>query len=294
MPESIQHKLDRVRPPRVQITYDVETLGSIVKTELPFVVGIMADLSGNAIPTTLDRPQPAKVNPTLLKDRKYVEIDRDNFDTIMEKIAPTVKLSNGDEVTFKKLEDFDPINVLRSVPSLNALFDSRTRLSNLVAKLDGNVALQKEFIDAYNNLMADETSKTAIETYYNVVKNPPQAPGTLSITPATTTGDAQTTDGLVVTLNPDDVDKVKLFKITGIKGGKVFANDGTTEIKEDKTTPVDAVKLGFKFTPGKDSKAGSFTVTATDKDGNALPGFSTQTASITINAATVTEGGTQG
>jgi type VI secretion system ImpB/VipA family protein len=258
------------------------------------VVGIMADLSGNAIPTTLDRPQPAKVNPTLLKDRKYVEIDRDNFDKIMEKIAPTVKLSNGDEVTFKKLEDFDPINVLRSVPSLNALFDSRTRLSNLVAKLDGNVALQKEFIDAYNKLMEDGTSKTAIETYYKVVKDPPQAPGTIKITPATTTGVVQTTDGLVVTLNPDDVDKVKLFKITGIKGGKVFANDGTTEIKEDKTTPVDAVKLGFKFTPDNDAKEGSFTVTATDKDGNALPGFSTQTASITINAATVTEGGTQG
>ncbi|HEV7375113.1 MAG TPA: type VI secretion system contractile sheath small subunit [Pyrinomonadaceae bacterium] len=290
MPESIQHKLDRVRRPRVQITYDVETLGSIVKTELPFVVGIMADLSGNAIPTILEHPQPAKVNPTLLKDRKYVEIDRDNFDTIMEKVKPTVKLSNGDEVTFKRLEDFDPINVLRNVSSLNALFDSRTRLSNLVAKLDGNVALQKEFIDAYNNLMDDADSKTAIETYYKVVKDPPPAPGTLRITPAITTGVAQTTDGLVVTLNPDDVDKVKLFKITEIKGGKVFDSKGK-EIKADGTTPVDAVKLGFKFTPDKDSKAGSFTVAATDQDGKELPGFSTQTASITINAAPVTEGG---
>ena len=294
MPESIQHKLDRVRPPRVQITYDVETLGSIVKTELPFVVGIMADLSGNAIPTTLDRPQPAKVNPTLLKDRKYVEIDRDNFDKIMEKIKPTVKLSNGEEVAFTKLEDFEPINVLRAT-SLNALFDSRTRLSNLVAKLDGNVALQKEFIDAYNKLMADEASKTAIENYYKVVKDPPQAPGTIKITPATTTGVAQTTDGLVVTLNPDDVAKVVQFKVTDIKGGKVFDNKGKTEIKQDGTTPVEAVKLGFKFTPEKDSKAGSFTVTATDKDGKDLPGFSTQTASITINdAAPVNEGGKQG
>jgi type VI secretion system protein ImpB len=290
MPESIQHKLDRVRRPRVQITYDVETLGSIVKTELPFVVGIMADLSGNAIPTILEHPQPAKVNPTLLKDRKYVEIDRDNFDTIMEKVKPTVKLSNGDEVTFTKLEDFDPINVLRSVSSLNSLFDSRTRLSNLVAKLDGNVALQKEFIDAYNRLIDDADSKTAIETYYKVVKDPPPAPGTLRITPAITTGVAQTTDGLVVTLNPDDVDKVKLFKITEIKGGKVFDSKGK-EIKADGTTPVDAVKGGFKFTPDKDSKAGSFTVAATDQDGKELPGFSTQTASITINAAPVTEGG---
>src|SRR5215210_7507925 len=88
MPESTQHKLDRVRPPRVQITYDVETLGSIVKTELPFVVGIMADLKGNGIegnaPTIAPRP---------LKERKYVEIDRDNFNTIMEKIEPTLKLA---------------------------------------------------------------------------------------------------------------------------------------------------------------------------------------------------------
>src|SRR6266850_3368307 len=100
MPESIQHKLDRVRRPRVQITYDVETLGSIVKTELPFVVGIMADLSGN------DIPQPNRDNTVLLKDRKYVEIDRDNFNTIMEKTNPMVKLSaTGDELTFQQLED---------------------------------------------------------------------------------------------------------------------------------------------------------------------------------------------
>jgi type VI secretion system protein ImpB len=283
MPESTQHKLDRVRRPRVQITYDVETLGSIVKTELPFVVGIMADLSGNGIPRLLDPPKPAKTNPTMLKDRKYVEIDRDNFNTIMEKLEPTVKLNTGEELTFTKLEDFDPINVLRSVPAINGLFDSRTRLSNLVAKLDGNVALQKEFIEAYNNLMNDADSKTAIETYCKVVNDPPQAPGTLRITPATTTGVTQTKDGLVVTLNPDDVDKVKLFKITDIKGGKVFDNTGKTEIKEGGTTPVDAVKLGFKFTPDKDSKAGSFTVTATDQDKQELSGFTTQTASIIIN-----------
>src|SRR3982751_774277 len=99
MPESTQHKLDRVRPPRVQITYDVETLGSIVKTELPFVVGIMADLSGNGIEGST--PDPA---PLALKDRKYVEIDRDNFNTIMEKTVPCVKLatkkSDGTDATF--------------------------------------------------------------------------------------------------------------------------------------------------------------------------------------------------
>lgn len=168
MPESIQHKLDRVRRPRVQITYDVETLGSIVKTELPFVVGIMADLSGNSIEGRT--PNPAQ---PLLKDRKFVEIDRDNFDAIMENVMPSVKLkATGDELTFQKLSDFDPINVLRSVPALKAKFESRTRLSNLVAKLDGNVELQKDFVDAYNQL--DDATKAAIKTYYDAA-NPPIA-----------------------------------------------------------------------------------------------------------------------
>lgn len=170
MPESTQHKLDRVRPPRVQITYDVETLGSIVKTELPFVVGIMADLSGNGIEG--NTPDPA---PLPLKDRKYVEIDRDNFNTIMEKTVPSVKLAakksdgtdatfGGVTLTFSKLEDFNPINVLRSVPALNDKFESRTRLSNLVAKLDGNLNLQKKFITSL-----DDTAKTALAEYIKVM-----------------------------------------------------------------------------------------------------------------------------
>lgn len=180
MPESIQHKLDRVRRPRVQITYDVETLGSIVKTELPFVVGIMADLSGN------DIAEPNRVNPILLKDRKYVEIDRDNFDTIMEKAKPTVKLtSTGDELTFESLAAFDPINVLRKVPALKAKFESRTRLSNLVAKLDGNIALQKEFVDTYNKL--DDATKTALKNYYDAV-NPPTSTTPPAKTPETPAG----------------------------------------------------------------------------------------------------------
>src|SRR5919206_4056917 len=89
--ESIQHKLDRVRPPRVQITYDVEIGDAIVMKELPFVVGIMADLSG----------KPAEALPPL-KERKYVEIDRDNFNDIMKSIGPRLalrvdnKLTNGD------------------------------------------------------------------------------------------------------------------------------------------------------------------------------------------------------
>src|SRR3989440_12847291 len=81
MPESTQHKLDRVRPPRVQITYDVEIGDAIVMKELPFVVGIMSDLSG----------KPAEPLPPL-KERKYVEIDRDNFNEIMKSIGPRLAL----------------------------------------------------------------------------------------------------------------------------------------------------------------------------------------------------------
>src|SRR5947209_12482097 len=81
MPESTQHKLDRVRPPRVQITYDVEIGDAIVMKELPFVVGIMSDLSG----------KPAEPLPPL-KERKYVEIDRDNFNDIMKSIGPRLAL----------------------------------------------------------------------------------------------------------------------------------------------------------------------------------------------------------
>ena len=161
MPESIQHKLDRVRRPRVQITYDVETLGSIVKTELPFVVGIMADLSGNSIDGAT--PGPAQA---LLKDRKFVEIDRDNFDQIMEKIGPKVTLKQEgftDELAFTSLEGFEPINVLDKIPSLKGKFESRTRLSNLVAKLDGNPQLQKDLMEALGKLEAPD--KKALKDY---------------------------------------------------------------------------------------------------------------------------------
>ena len=137
MPESTQHKLDRVRPPRVQITYDVEIGDAIVMKELPFVVGIMADLSG----------QPEQAPPPL-KERKYVEIDRDNFNDIMKATRPRLalrvenKLVEGEqmsaELTFSSLDDFSPINVLKQIEPLRELFEARTRLADLRTKLDGN------------------------------------------------------------------------------------------------------------------------------------------------------------
>ena len=156
MPESTQHKLDRIRPPRVQITYDVETRGSFVKMELPFVAGILADLSGN-----VDDP-----NRVPLRERKYVEIDRDNFNDIMKSIGPKVAVNGGSTVLqFESLEDFSPINVLNQL-ELKARFEKRTRLSDAIAKLDGNVKLQQKFIE----VLRDETKRKEMKAKVDELK----------------------------------------------------------------------------------------------------------------------------
>jgi type VI secretion system protein ImpB len=139
MAESTQHKLSRVRPPRVQITYDVETGGAVDKKELPFIAGIMADLSGKP-----ETPLPA------VKDRKFVEIDRDNFNDVLAAATPRLafRVANrlqkdaGEqlsvEVRFKHMDDFDPVEVLKQVPALRQLYEARQRLRDLLTKLDGN------------------------------------------------------------------------------------------------------------------------------------------------------------
>lgn len=156
MPESTQHKLDRIRPPRVQITYDVETRGSFVKMELPFVAGILADLSGN-----VDDP-----NRVPLRERKYVEIDRDNFNDIMKSVGPKVAVNGGSTVLqFESLDDFSPINVLGQL-ELQARFEKRTRLSDVVAKLDGNVKLQQKFLE----VLRDETKRKEMKAKVDELK----------------------------------------------------------------------------------------------------------------------------
>jgi type VI secretion system protein ImpB len=141
MAESTQHKLDRIRPPRVQITYDVEIGGAIQKKELPFVVGILADLSGKP-----ENPLPP------LKERKFVEIDRDNFNDVLASIQPRVVASVDNhlskdggktnvELKFKSMDDFAPAQLVLQVESLRKLFESRQRLNDLLAKLDGNDTL---------------------------------------------------------------------------------------------------------------------------------------------------------
>lgn len=144
MAESTQHKLSRVRPPRVQITYDVETGGAIEKKELPFIVGIMADLSA----------KPEEALP-LVKDRKFVEIDRDNFNEVLSASAPRIafrvpnKLVKDStdqlsvELKFKDMDDFEPVEVMERIPALKKLMDARKRLRDLLTKLDGNDKLDE-------------------------------------------------------------------------------------------------------------------------------------------------------
>jgi type VI secretion system protein ImpB len=145
--ESVFDKKGRVRPPRVHITYEVEKNGAQVQKELPFVVGVMADLSG----------QPKTALPKL-KDRKFVEIDRDNFDDVMKSMRPRVamKVENtlkGDgselavELEFNKLEDFTPEAVVHQVKPLNDLLEVRNKLKDLLSRSEGNDRLE-EMLDA--------------------------------------------------------------------------------------------------------------------------------------------------
>jgi type VI secretion system protein ImpB len=143
MAESLQHTLDRVRSPRVQITYDVEIGDAIEMKEIPFVVGVLADLSGKP-----DEPLPK------VKDRKFVEIDRDNFNQVLAGMKPRLayrvdnKLTNDDskmavELRFKSLDDFHPERVAEQVTPVRKLVQARKRLSDLLAKLDGNDKLDE-------------------------------------------------------------------------------------------------------------------------------------------------------
>jgi type VI secretion system protein ImpB len=149
--ESLQHKLDRVRAPRVQITYDVEVGDSIEMKDIPFVVGALADLSGKP-----DEPLPR------LKDRKFVEIDRDNFNNVLEAMKPRVafkvnnKLTNDDskiavDLRFKSMDDFHPERVVQQVDPLRKLVEARRKLSDLLTKLDGNDRLDELLQEVITN-----------------------------------------------------------------------------------------------------------------------------------------------
>jgi type VI secretion system protein ImpB len=137
MSDSLQKWVGRNRPPRVQITYDVESGGAIEKKELPMVVGMMADLSGVPL-----KPLPK------LKERRFIEVDRDNFNGVMGRIAPRLDLSVPDtlkgegnlkvELNFTEFSHFTPEELIKQVPRLSRLVEARRQLRDLLAKLDGN------------------------------------------------------------------------------------------------------------------------------------------------------------
>lgn len=162
MTDSLQKWVGRNRPPRVQITYDVEIGNATEKKELPMVVGLLADLSG----------QPVTPLPKL-KDRRLVEIDRDNFNEIMGKIVPRLDLSVPDtmkgtgnlkiELNFKTFDDFHPEAIVQQVPRLAKLLEARQQLRDLLAKLDGN----DELDGLLENIIQNTEELTILRTQAN-------------------------------------------------------------------------------------------------------------------------------
>ena len=142
MSASIHDKLNRVRKPRVHITYEVETEGAAIERELPFVVGVMGDFSGD--PTTPLRP---------MTERKFIQIDRDNFNDVMARMTPGVKMKvdnkladDGSQMAvdlkFNSIEDFEPARIADQVPALRALVETRNKLRDLMSKVDRSDQLE--------------------------------------------------------------------------------------------------------------------------------------------------------
>lgn len=152
MSDSIHDKLKRVRKPRVHITYDVETNGAVQEKEIPFVMGVMGDYSG-------DNTE----NKKALKDRKFSQVDRDNFNEVMGNVAPQVNMkventleADGSEMSvsldFKNMEDFEPQNIVDKVDPLKKLMETRNKLRDLLTKADRSEDLE--------NLLEDVLSST--------------------------------------------------------------------------------------------------------------------------------------
>ncbi|MGH9405556.1 MAG: type VI secretion system contractile sheath small subunit [Terriglobia bacterium] len=151
--ESVHKKLERVRPPRVHITYDVEVGDAIENKEIPFVMGVLGDFTG----------QPVEALPRL-RDRRFVEVNPDNFDEVIDKMKPHLafsvdnKLSEDEnagqlkvDLNFKSLDDFDPENVARQVKPLRDLLDLRTKMNDLKGTLQTNERLSDVLLEAVGN-----------------------------------------------------------------------------------------------------------------------------------------------
>lgn len=154
MSDSIHDKLKRVRKPRVHITYDVETNGAVVEKEIPFVMGVMGDYSGDNTETKKS-----------LKERKFVQVDRDNFNDIMGKVGPKLDLKvpntlEGDdtemsvELKFNSMDDFEPHKVVEQVEPLKKLLETRNKLRDLLTKADRSEDLEQMLEEVLSNTEA--------------------------------------------------------------------------------------------------------------------------------------------
>lgn len=159
--DSVQQRLGRVRPPRVQLTYDVEVGDAIEQKEIPFVMGVMADFTGQQDP---DKPQPK------LKDRRFVQVDLDNFDEVLSGMAPRASYRvpnllspDGGEfavnLAFERMDDFRPEAVVQQVEPLRKLLEARTKLSDLRNKLAGNEKLE----DALGEVLSNTEQRQRLE-----------------------------------------------------------------------------------------------------------------------------------
>ncbi|MBV8524442.1 MAG: type VI secretion system contractile sheath small subunit [Acetobacteraceae bacterium] len=166
MSASIHQKLSRVRKPRVHITYSVETEGAEVLRELPFVVGILGDFSGN--PEQPLRP---------LSERKFIQIDRDNFNQVMARIGPELNLKVDNKLAddgtqmavklkFSTMDDFEPARVAEQVPALKALLDTRNKLRDLMSKADRSEQLE----DLLEKILRNENELKSLSQELGVSK----------------------------------------------------------------------------------------------------------------------------
>ncbi|MEF9672359.1 type VI secretion system contractile sheath small subunit [Pseudomonas sp. MWU13-2100] len=176
--ESKQKYLGRNRPPRVQITYDVEIGNAFTKQELPLVVGILSDLSGNN--------QPQKADP--LSSRGFVDIDRDSFDTVLSRINPQQKFKVANlidpakdglwaQLSFKTIEDFSPENIVSQIDGLKDLYNKRQKLQDLLIKLDGNDDLDQSLIARLHDDAAVQAFKDDLQ---KALAAPAAAPAALA------------------------------------------------------------------------------------------------------------------
>jgi type VI secretion system protein ImpB len=166
MSASVHDKLNRVRKPRVHITYDVETEGAQVSRELPFVVGVMGDFSGD--PTQPLRP---------MSERKFIQIDRDNFNDVLARMTPGVNLKvdnkladDGSQMAvnlkFNSMEDFEPAKIVDQVPALKALMETRNKLRDLMSKVDRSDDLE----NLLEQVLKNETDLKSLSGQLGIAK----------------------------------------------------------------------------------------------------------------------------